>query len=96
MARCGSVIRSQAIEGGTVLSVLAWFQADLGTNQIKQREIVPGQLCGFVVQWSVLAWYGRGPGFQSWSGYALFPPLAVLNTGNAVNEWKKIGKIWHP
>ena len=33
---------------GTVSSVLAWFRADLGTNLIKQGEIVTGRPCGSV------------------------------------------------
>ena len=37
---------------GTVLSVLAWFQVDSGTNLIKQGEIVTGRPSGSVAQWS--------------------------------------------
>ena len=37
---------------GTVSSVPAWFRADSGTNLIKHGEIVTGQLCGSVAQWS--------------------------------------------
>ena len=34
------------------------------------------RLCGSVVR--VLAWYGRGPGFESRSGHEIFPPLSHL------------------
>ena len=34
------------------VSVPAWFQADYGTNLIKQGEIVTGWPCGLVAQWS--------------------------------------------
>ena len=62
---------------GTVSLVLAWFRADSGTNLIKQGEIVTARstmwLGSSVVR--VLAWFARGPGFESRSGLVLFPPL---------------------
>ena len=50
---------------GTVLSVLAWFRADLRTTLIKQGKIVTGRpwLGSSVVR--VLSLYTRGPGFES-------------------------------
>ena len=64
------VCAQAASSKGTVSSVPAWFQTDL----IKQGEIVTGRPCGSVAVVRVLA-YVRGPGFESWSGRVLFPPL---------------------
>ena len=46
-------VRAQAASSkGTVLSIPAWFRADVGTNLIKQGEIVTGRPCGSVAQWA--------------------------------------------
>ena len=60
---------------GTVSSVPAWFQADSGTNLIKQGEIVTGRLCGSVAQWSESS-HGMREVLGSSPGQAMcfFPP----------------------
>ena len=61
---------------GTVSSVPTLFRADSGMNLFKQGEIVADRPCGLVAQLArVLAWYARGPGFESRSDHVLFPPL---------------------
>ena len=46
-------VRARAASSkGTVSSVPAWFQADSGTNLIKQGKIITGRPCGSVAQWS--------------------------------------------
>ena len=70
-------VRARAVSSkGTVSSLPARFRADSGMNLFKQGDIVAGRPCGSIAQLArVLARYARGPGFESRSGYVLFPPL---------------------
>ena len=45
-------------------------------DESKQGENFAGRACGLVAQLArVLAWFARGPGFESRSDHVLFPPM---------------------
>ena len=70
------VCAQAASSKGTISSVPAWFQAELGTDLIKQGEIVTGRPCGSVAVVRVLA-YVRGHGFESGRAMCFFLPCDI-------------------
>ena len=69
----GSQLQQKALK-----SVFLLFQADLGTNLVKQGENVKGRPSGFVARQSART-VRRGPEFESRSGHDFSSPVTCIS-----------------